>query len=196
MAAPSPKDKKTSATPEKEDPKKQEQDEHDAQVEQLRHVFDYFDTDRDHIVDSSTAKRILDLLGFHNPTMPSRGAGVRRRGPATRRRRPRAAPRARSATPRARRSNQITFEMFCATALGLDNNLSAAGKVKRAFHLMKRDNKNRIINHAEFHEFLTMCGMEISPEHSERITELISTHGEDYFTEAELVSYVMSGSPV
>ena len=81
--------------------------------------------------------------------------------------------------------------MFCATALGLDNNLSAAGKVKRAFHLMKRDNKNRIINHAEFHEFLTMCGMEISPEHSERITELISTHGEDYFTEAELVSYVM-----
>ena len=80
--------------------------------------------------------------------------------------------------------------MFYATAVGLDNTLSASGKVKRAFHLMKRDNKNRVITAREFHDFLTHCGMEISPEHSERITELISEHGEEYFTEAELVQYV------
>ena len=41
--------------------------------------------------------------------------------------------------------------MFYATAVGLDNTLSASGKVKRAFHLMKRDNKNRVINAREFH---------------------------------------------
>ena len=81
--------------------------------------------------------------------------------------------------------------MFYATAVGLDNTLSASGKVKRAFHLMKRDNKNRVINAREFHAFLIHCGLEISKEHSERITELISEHGEDYFNEGELVSYVL-----
>ena len=34
-------------------------------------------------------------------------------------------------------------------------------------------------------------GMEISDAHAERITELISTTGEDHFTEQELVTYVM-----
>ena len=80
------KDKKTSATPEKEDPKKQEQDEHDAQVEQLRHVFDYFDTDRDHIVDSSTAKRILEARRRGLGRLVGRRPRLRRRGRALARR--------------------------------------------------------------------------------------------------------------
>ena len=42
------------------------------EVEQLRNVFNYFDTDRDDIIDAQTTKRILDILGFHNPPMPSR----------------------------------------------------------------------------------------------------------------------------
>ena len=56
---------------------------------------------------------------------------------------------------------------------------------------MKRNNPQRIIDHEEFHEFLTRCGMEISAEHAERVTEIISTYGEDHFTEQELVDYVL-----
>ena len=103
-------------------------------------------------------KKILDLMGFYNPPVPS--------------------------------SDAITFEMFCSGAIGLESKLSESGQVKRAFHLMKRNNTSRTITHEEFREFLISCGIDVSEDHAERITEIISHNGDDFFTEQELVDYV------
>jgi len=59
--------KKAGAKGEEKAPKVNEE------AEQLRHIFNYFDTDRDKLIDAKTTKRILDLLGFHNPPTPSHG---------------------------------------------------------------------------------------------------------------------------
>ena len=68
--------------------------------------------------------------------------------------------------------------------------MGKGGEVRRAFHLMKKEHPQRM-THTEFGTFLRSQGLECSEDHAERITELISHTGEDFFTEDELVNYVL-----
>ena len=86
--------------------------------------------------------------------------------------------------------------MVLGVALGIDNGLESRGKIRRSFNLIQPDQKIRVISASELHKFLRQGGLDISVDHSERITELISTQGGNTFNENELISYVTANLAV
>ena len=127
-------------------------------LSQLHAVFDFYDTDRDGRIDRKTMRKMCDLIGFGNPTLPT--------------------------------TDDISFNVFSSCVMSMEASLGKGGEVRRAFHLMKKEHPQRM-SHSEFGQFLRSQGLECSEDHAERITELISHTGEDYFTEDELVNYVL-----
>ena len=127
-------------------------------LSQLHAVFDYYDTDRDGKIDRRTMRKMCDLIGFRNPSLPT--------------------------------SDAIGFDVFANCVMAMEAQLGKGGEVRRAFHLMAKEHPDRM-THAEFGLFLRKQGLECSEDHAERITELVSQSGEDYFTEDELVNYIL-----
>ena len=103
-------------------------------------------------------RKMCDLIGFGNPTLPT--------------------------------TDDISFNVFSSCVMSMEASLGKGGEVRRAFHLMKKEHPQRM-THSEFGTFLRSQGLECSEDHAERITELISHTGEDFFTEDELVNYVL-----
>jgi len=129
--------------------------------EQCFGIFDYFDTDRDGLLDAKTASHVMRLLGFGPVDFSEYEA--------------------------------VSFPKLFATAEAIEKGLNAEGRARRTFNLIKAERfRERTVHWKEFHAFLTeKLGMDVSEDHAERLTEIISKNGDDYFGEDELVDYLL-----